>query len=99
VFPAVLIETILTITGGFLFGLVPGTIYTMIGATTGVTILFIVAKPEHLADQALAAARTQPSPACRRCLEHWLVGCIDLYQCHLSPKVGQYLNWSKPVRL
>lgn len=35
---------ILTITGGFLFGLVPGTVYTVIGATTGATVLFVIAK-------------------------------------------------------
>lgn len=35
---------ILTISGGFLFGLAPGTIYSVIGATIGTTILFVAAK-------------------------------------------------------
>lgn len=36
--------TILTITGGLLFGLMPGTGYVVIGATLGAAVLFIVAK-------------------------------------------------------
>ncbi len=36
--------TVLTITSGFLFGAVPGAIATIIGATIGSTVLFVVAK-------------------------------------------------------
>lgn len=38
------IATLVSITGGFLFGSVFGTAWAVIGATTGATILFIVAK-------------------------------------------------------
>jgi uncharacterized membrane protein YdjX (TVP38/TMEM64 family) len=38
------IATLVSITGGFLFGSVFGTMWGVIGATTGATILFIVAK-------------------------------------------------------
>jgi uncharacterized membrane protein YdjX (TVP38/TMEM64 family) len=38
------IATLVSITGGFLFGSVFGTVWGVIGATTGATILFIVAK-------------------------------------------------------
>lgn len=36
--------TIATLAGGFLFGLVPGTILTVIGATLGATAIFLAAK-------------------------------------------------------
>ncbi len=36
--------SILTITGGFLFGIVPGAIYVVIGATLGACVLFIAVK-------------------------------------------------------
>ncbi len=36
--------TMFTLTGGFLFGLVPGTAYAVTGATIGAAILFVVAK-------------------------------------------------------
>jgi uncharacterized membrane protein YdjX (TVP38/TMEM64 family) len=35
---------ILTITGGFLFGLVPATLYVLVGATAGATIVFLIAR-------------------------------------------------------
>ncbi len=35
---------IMTLTGGFLFGLVPGTLLTVIGATTGASCIFLAAK-------------------------------------------------------
>jgi len=35
---------ILTVTGGFLFGTVPGALYSLIGATAGATVLFLVAR-------------------------------------------------------
>lgn len=35
---------VLTVTGGFLFGIVPGTVYSVIGATTGAVILFLAAR-------------------------------------------------------
>lgn len=38
------IATLATITGGFLFGLVGGTAYSVVGATLGATILFVAAK-------------------------------------------------------
>jgi uncharacterized membrane protein YdjX (TVP38/TMEM64 family) len=38
------ISAVLTIGGGYLFGLVPGATATVIGATTGATILFLVAR-------------------------------------------------------
>ncbi len=38
------IATLATITGGFLFGLVGGTAYSVIGATLGAIILFVAAK-------------------------------------------------------
>jgi len=34
----------MTLTGGFLFGLVPGTLLTVVGATTGAACIFIAAK-------------------------------------------------------
>lgn len=36
--------TPMTLTGGFLFGLVPGTVLTVIGATLGATCIFLAAK-------------------------------------------------------
>ncbi len=38
------VGAILTITGGFLFGVAWGTVYTVIGATLGATALFLIAK-------------------------------------------------------
>jgi uncharacterized membrane protein YdjX (TVP38/TMEM64 family) len=38
------IGAVMTITGGFLFGAVWGTLYTVIGATIGATVLFLIAK-------------------------------------------------------
>jgi len=35
---------ILTIAGGFLFGIVPATVYVVIGATIGATIVFLIAR-------------------------------------------------------
>lgn len=35
---------IMTLTGGFLFGLLPGTAMTVVAATTGATLIFLVAK-------------------------------------------------------
>jgi len=35
---------ILTIAGGFLFGIVPATVYVVIGATVGATIVFLIAR-------------------------------------------------------
>lgn len=36
--------TVVTLTGGFLFGIWPGTLFNMIGATTGATILFLAVR-------------------------------------------------------
>jgi len=36
--------TILTLTGGFLFGIVPGTIYVVLSATIGATLIFLAVK-------------------------------------------------------
>ena len=38
------VATVLTITGGFLFGAAWGTLYTVVGATLGATALFLIAK-------------------------------------------------------
>jgi uncharacterized membrane protein YdjX (TVP38/TMEM64 family) len=35
---------ILTIAGGFLFGIVPATLYVLVGATVGATIVFLIAR-------------------------------------------------------
>jgi uncharacterized membrane protein YdjX (TVP38/TMEM64 family) len=35
---------ILTIAGGFLFGIVPATLYVLVGATSGATIVFLIAR-------------------------------------------------------
>lgn len=35
---------VLTVTGGFLFGVIPGTVYSVIGATTGAVLLFLAAR-------------------------------------------------------
>lgn len=52
---------VMTITGGFLFGLAAGTVWTVIGATIGATILFIAAKTA-LGD----ALRAKAGPALRK---------------------------------
>ncbi|MDQ7011789.1 MAG: TVP38/TMEM64 family protein [Mariprofundaceae bacterium] len=52
---------VMTISGGFLFGAVFGGLYAVIGATTGATILFLIAKTS-LGDYLLAKA----GPAVRR---------------------------------
>lgn len=36
--------TVLTLAGGFLFGIIPGAIYAVIGATIGATVIFIAAR-------------------------------------------------------
>ena len=47
--------TVMTMSGGFLFGAVAGTLYAVIGATTGATLLFLIAKTS-LGDYLLARA-------------------------------------------
>ncbi len=47
--------TIMTLTGGFLFGAVWGGLYTVVGATLGATIIFLIAKTS-LGDALLAKA-------------------------------------------
>jgi len=46
---------VMTISGGFLFGAIAGSVYALAGATTGATILFLVAKTS-LGDYLLAKA-------------------------------------------
>jgi uncharacterized membrane protein YdjX (TVP38/TMEM64 family) len=52
---------ILTIAGGFLFGIVPGTLLVLVGATVGATIVFLIARTA-LGD----ALRAKAGPRIRR---------------------------------
>ena len=52
---------ILTIAGGFLFGIVPGALYVLVGATAGATIVFLIARTA-LGD----ALRARAGPRIRR---------------------------------
>jgi uncharacterized membrane protein YdjX (TVP38/TMEM64 family) len=52
---------ILTIAGGFLFGIVPATLYVLVGATVGATIVFLIARTA-LGD----ALRAKAGPRIRR---------------------------------
>jgi uncharacterized membrane protein YdjX (TVP38/TMEM64 family) len=47
--------TVMTVSGGFLFGAMAGTLYAVIGATIGATLLFLIAKTA-LGDYLLARA-------------------------------------------
>ena len=49
------VATVMTVSGGFLFGAVAGTLYAVIGATLGATLLFLIAKTS-LGDYLLARA-------------------------------------------
>jgi len=49
------VATVMTVSGGFLFGAVAGTLYAVIGATLGATLLFLIAKTS-LGDVLLARA-------------------------------------------
>lgn len=49
------VATVMTVSGGFLFGAVAGTLYAVIGATVGATLLFLIAKTS-LGDVLLARA-------------------------------------------
>ena len=49
------VATVMTVSGGFLFGALAGTLYAVIGATLGATLLFLIAKTS-LGDVLLARA-------------------------------------------
>lgn len=49
------VASVMTVSGGFLFGAVAGTLYAVIGATVGATLLFLIAKTS-LGDVLLARA-------------------------------------------
>lgn len=53
--------TIVTLTGGFLFGLFPGTLYNVVGATVGAMGIFLAARAGFGA--AMAARMTSGAPA------------------------------------
>jgi len=97
VFSAVLafslpVTSVLTLLGGFLFGVVPGALYATAGATIGATIAFLVFR--HGIGQIMRTGRAKRLETLNKQLKAYGVpyllllqfSALDIFQCNVFPE-------------